>query len=243
MSTELTVSPKEILYQVKLSGQIPMILEEIAKRRAIAAAAEEAGITVEPEELQQAANTIRLKNNLHRSEDTWAWLQRQGLSLNEFETLVHIQVLTSKLTEHLFGDEVEAFFVKNQLSYAQIFMYEIVLDDEDLAMELFCATQEGEVSFHELAHQYIQDLELRRTGGYKGILHRTALNPTISAAVFASKPPQILKPILVLGKPHLIFVEEIIQPQLDTQLRNKILIELFSIWIKRAVLKLHKSTN
>jgi len=35
-------------------------------------------------------------------------------------------------------------------------MYEVVLDDEDLAMELFYALQEGEISFPE-AYQYIQD--------------------------------------------------------------------------------------
>jgi hypothetical protein len=47
-------------------------------------------------------------------------------------------------------------------------MYEIVLDDEDLAMELFYGIQEGEMSFYEVAHQYIQDMELRRKGGYRG---------------------------------------------------------------------------
>ncbi|MBD1820997.1 peptidylprolyl isomerase [Cyanobacteria bacterium FACHB-DQ100] len=243
MSTELTVSPEEVLYQVKLSGQIPMILEEIAKRKAIVAAAEEAGITVESEELQQAADAIRLKNNLHRSKDTLTWLKKQGLSLNEFEILVHTQVLADKLAEHLFGNEVEAFFAKNQLDYAKVVMYEIVLDDEDLAIELFYATQEGEVNFHELAHQYIQNMELRRAGGYKGLLRRIDLNSTIAASVFASKPPQILKPILVLGKSHLIFVEEIIQPELDAQLRNRILIELFSNWLKHATLNLSKVMN
>ena len=51
-------------------------------------------------------------------------------------------------------------------------MYEVVLDDFDLAMELFYALVEGEMSFHEIAHQYIQDTELRRKGGYRGILKR-----------------------------------------------------------------------
>jgi len=42
-------------------------------------------------------------------------------------------------------------FVEHQLDYAQIVMYEVVLDDEDLAMELFYALQEGEISFPEVA--------------------------------------------------------------------------------------------
>jgi hypothetical protein len=34
---------------------------------------------------------------------------------------------------------------------------------------------EGETSFPEVPHEYIQDTELRRSGGYRGILHRKNL--------------------------------------------------------------------
>src|SRR4028118_788284 len=100
-------------------------------------------------------------------------------------------------------------------------------------MELFYAIQEGEMSFYDVAHQYIQDTELRRAGGYRGILRRKELKPEISPAVFAAKPPQVLKPIVTSSGVHLILVEEIIQPELDDKLRSQIMFDLFSEWLKQ----------
>jgi parvulin-like peptidyl-prolyl isomerase len=232
MSKLLTVSPSEIIHQIKLSCQIPSVIEGIATRKILTNTAQEVGIKVEPEELQQAADNIRLINNLRRTDDTWLWLQKHSLSLDEFEESVYATVVSSKLAQHLFADKVEPFFVEHQLDYAQVVMYEVVLDDQDLAMELFYAIAFGEISFPEVAHQYIQDTELRRTGGYRGTLSRKALKPEISAAVFAATGPQILKPIATSSGVHLIWVEELIQPRLDELIRYKILSDLFSEWLK-----------
>jgi len=122
-------------------------------------------------------------------------------------------------------------------------MYEVVLDDEDLAMELFYAVQEGEMSFYEVAHQYIQDTELRRKGGYRGIVQRKELKPEISAAVFAATPPQVLKPIMTSSGVHLIFVEEIVEPELDNKLHYQILSDLFQEWLNQQIEQLKVLTS
>ncbi|HAG81709.1 MAG TPA: peptidylprolyl isomerase [Cyanobacteria bacterium UBA12227] len=233
MSEIFTVSRDEIIQQIKISCQIPSVVEGILSRKIIARAAAEAGIIVSPEELQQTADSLRLINKLETAEATWSWLLKYNLSLDDFEELVYATVISSKLAQHLFAEQVESFFVEHQLNYSWVIMYEIVLDDEDLAMELFYALQEGESSFSNVAHQYIQDTELRRSGGYRGRLNRTELKPEISAAVFAATPPQILKPIVTSSGVHLIWVEEVIQPQLDEMLHQKILSDLFSFWLKQ----------
>ncbi|MEH1944197.1 MAG: peptidylprolyl isomerase [Nostoc sp.] len=230
-----TVSQNEILNQIKLSCQIPSVIEGILTRKIISHTAQEVGIKVEPVELQQAADSLRLMNNLTSADVTWSWLQKHSLSLDEFEELVYYTVISSKLAQYLFVDKVEPFFVEHQIDYAQVVMYEVVLDDCDLAIEMFYALVEGEMSFHEIAHQYIQDTELRRKGGYRGILSRADLKPEISAAVFAVTPPQVVKPILTSIGAHLILVEELIEPQLDEMLRLKILSDLFSEWLKQQI--------
>ncbi|MEA5598436.1 peptidylprolyl isomerase [Rivularia sp. UHCC 0363] len=235
MTSVYTINPEEIIHQIKLSCQIPTVVENILTRKIIINTAQEAGITAEPEELQQTADSLRLMSQLKSADATWAWLQKHSLSLDDFEELVYITVISSKLTEYLFDQKVEAVFVENQLDYTQVVMYEVVLDDEDLAMELFYALAEGEMTFPQLAQQYIQDTLLRRTGGYKGILNRTDLKPEISAAVFAATPPQVLKPIITSEGVNLIFVEEIIQPELNEILRSKILNNLFSEWLKEHI--------
>lgn len=243
MSQAITITSEDILQQLKLSCQLPSIVEGIVSCKIIASAANEAGIKVETEELQKAADSIRLMSKLKSADDTWAWLQQHGLSLDDFEELIYNNVISGKLAQHLFADKVEPFFVEHQLDYAGVAMYEVILDDEDLAMELFYGIQEGEMSFYEVAHQYIQDTELRRKGGYRGVVSRKELKPEISAAVFAAKPPQVPKPIVTSKGVHLVLVEEIIEPKLTDMLRQEILSNLFSAWVKQQIAQSEFVTN
>jgi parvulin-like peptidyl-prolyl isomerase len=147
------------------------------------------------------------------------------------------------LAQHLFGDKIEPWFVEHQLDYAGAVIYEVVLDDEDLAMELFYALQEGEMSFFEIAQQYIQDTELRRRGGYRGVVRRKEMKPEISAAVFGAKSQQVLKPIVGAKGVYLIWVEEVIKPQLDDKLRYQIISDLFQGWVKHQIEEAEAVTN
>jgi parvulin-like peptidyl-prolyl isomerase len=69
--------------------------------------------------------------------------------------------------------------------------------------------------------------------GYQGIRRRADFRPEIAASVFAATPPQILKPIVTPKGVHLIWVEEIIHPKLDEQMRAKIQQDLFAGWLKQ----------
>ncbi len=229
------VLKEDILHQVKLELKIPELISGIVAHKIITSAAEKAGIKVETEELQQGADRIRLTNQLDSIDKTTAWLEKHGLSLDDFEENIYINSISNKLAQHLFADKVEAYFFEHQLDYTGAIIYEVVLDDEDLALELFYGIQEGEMSFYDVAHQYIQEPELRRTGGYRGIVRRQDLKSSISAAVFAAKPPEIIEPITTNSQVHLILVEEIIQPQLDDKLHSQILSDLFSVWLNQQI--------
>jgi parvulin-like peptidyl-prolyl isomerase len=231
----MKITDLDIIHSIKLSRQVPDVVEAIATQKIITQAALEAGIQVEEAELQQEGDKLRLEQKLVKAKDTWNWLKKHHLSLNEFEEFVHNNVLAKKLANHLFLPHIEKFFYENQLDYVGAATYEVILDDRDLALELFYALEEGEITFPEIARLYIQDPELRRTYGYQGVQHRKDLRPEIAAAVFLASAPQILKPISTSKGVYLIWVEEIIQPQLDEQLRLQIISELFSDWLKQQI--------
>ncbi|GAA6619184.1 peptidylprolyl isomerase [Scytonema sp. NUACC26] len=235
MLTTISISRDDIFHQLKLSCQIPTIIEGTIARKIILSTAKSLGISLQTEELQQAADNFRILKKLQGAEQTWNWLQTHSLSLDDFEELVYINVISVKLAEHLFADKIQQFYIENQLNYMSAFIYEVVLNNEDLAMELFYALIEDEISFPEVAQKYIQEPELRRVGGYQGKVSRKEMKPDISAAVFASKPPQILKPIITSQGVHLIFVEELVEPNLDENLRERILLDLLSKWLKQQV--------
>lgn len=232
MSQTITITNEDILQQVKLACKFPEIIEQILIHKIIENTAIEAGIKVKMAELQKAADQFRLINKIENAHDTWAWLEKHSLSLDDFGKIFHTNLLAKKLAQHLFADKVEPYFFEHQLDYAAVVMYEVVLEDEDLVLELFYAVKEGEMSFYDVAHKYIPDTELRRKGGYQGILRRKHLKPEISTAVFAAKPPQVLKPIVSSKGIHLILVEKVIHPQLDDKLRHQIISDLFIAWVK-----------
>jgi hypothetical protein len=235
MSKSIAITGEDILNHLKLSLQIPEVIQGIMSRKIIINAALEAGIKVETQELQKAANTIRLLQGLHTAEETFTWLEKHCLSVDKFEETAYLSLISQKLISHLFSEKVEPYFNQNKWDYVGVVMYEIMLDDPDLAMKLFSAIENKKISFYEVAHQYIQDQELRRRGGYRGVLYRQDLKPEIAAAVFAARPPQMIKPIITSEGIYLIFVEEILQAELDCQLRSKILLRLFEEWVKQQV--------
>jgi parvulin-like peptidyl-prolyl isomerase len=236
MSRYRTISSAQIVRQLKISCQIPAVFKEIYTREIIQNIALENQITIEEDELQKAADDFRLQHNLLSSQDTFDWLKQHGLSADDFEELIHNKILAITVARHLFEDKVEPYFYENLANYTQAVIYEIVLTDYDLAIELFYGIEEEELSFWELAHRYIDDIELRRRCGYRGLVTRDSLHPSISPAVFAAKSPQLLKPIVVDKKTHLILVEELVSPELDETLRYKIIKELFEEWLDKQLL-------
>lgn len=235
MSSKINITDRDIVKQIKLSGKVPETIEGIIKRKIVTDEAEKANIKVEIEELQKAGDQFRLINNLHSASDTHKWLEKNSLSVDDFEEMLNVGVLSGKLANHLFSDKIEPYFYQNQLDYTEAIIYEVILDDEDLGMELYYAIDEKEMTFWDVAHQYIQDEELRRKGGYLGRVKRQSLKPEISAAVFASNPPQLLKPIITAQGVHLILVEATIEPELNDKKRYEILSDLFTEWLKNKV--------
>lgn len=233
MPPVISISSQDIFQQVKLTTQLTSLIEGIMTRKIVTHAATAANIEIDPTELQQAADQFRLTHDLASVEDTITWLEQHHLSVDEFEAMIHINLLCHKLAWHLFEHQIEAWFVAHQIDYRSAVLYEVVLDDIDLAMELFYALQESEISFSEVARQYGQDIELRRKGGYRGVVYRHEMKPEIAAKVFAAKSPQLLKPIITAQGVHLIWVEEVIHPEVNEPLRNQILSTLFKDWLKQ----------
>jgi PPIC-type PPIASE domain len=233
MIHSIALTQEDILHHLKLSCKLPEFIEKIVTCKVIEYATIAAGIQVTGEELQKSADQFRLIHKLKDAAETWAWLKQHHLSLDHFEEMIHINLSRDKLIQHLFADQIESYFVEHQLEYLGVVMYEVILDDQNLAMELFYAIQAGEMSFYEMARLYIQDPELRRMGGYQRVRYRRDLKPEISMAVFAAKSSQILKPIVTAEGVHLLLIEEIIQPELNELLRQGIGLELLIAWLKQ----------
>jgi parvulin-like peptidyl-prolyl isomerase len=231
----ITVTQEDIFHQVKLACKIPETIKKIIERKIIISAAEAAEIKVTKEELQQASDQMRALIQLKDAQATWAWLGQHGLSLDDFEEIVYISLISKKLINYLFSKKVKPYFYEHHLDYTSAIIYEIVLDDEDKAIELFDDIQEDKISFYDAAQQYIQDPELKYKGGYRGKVNLTEIKPEVSAVIFATETSQLIKPIVTADGVYLVLVVEIIKPELDKKLYQRIMLDLYSQWLEQRI--------
>lgn len=229
----IVIPNKKIIKHLQLSLSISSVIEDIVKQEIVMNKVQELEIQVSKQELQQGCDRLRIAQKLYKTEDTMSWLEENYISPEDFEELIRFQITTEKLIEHLFSEQVEPFFYQHQQDFIGAVIYEVFLDDHDLALDLYYSITENELTFNQVAHQYISDPQLRRLGGYKGIVSREHLKPEVSSAIFAAQPPQVLRPIITPTGVLLIYVEEIIQPVLNDSLKSQILNRLFSNWLRQ----------
>jgi parvulin-like peptidyl-prolyl isomerase len=223
MSIDLEISNEDILAQLKLSQMMPAIHEQILVQRIVEDEAERVGIQLEVSEVQAAADRFRALNKLTSAKNTKMWLDLHQLTVDDFETIIELQLLGNKLKAVVLGDRVEKYFYQHQLDFDRVVLYEVILKDK----ELYYAVREGEIKFQDVATKYIEDVELKRKGGYLGQIRRKDLNPELSSVFSATNPPQIIKPITTAKGYHLLWIDEIIKAELDPAVYQEIQTQSF----------------
>jgi parvulin-like peptidyl-prolyl isomerase len=228
MAISTEISDADILEQVKISRKMPEITEQIIMNRIIREEAEKAGIKVEVKELQEAADDFRSRNNLIRAKSTQIWLAMNHLSLDEFENIIRLELLSNKLRDFVVSDKVEEYFYQHQLDFDRVVLYEVILENKELAAELYYSVREGEIKFQDVAGKYIGDIDMRRKSGYLGSIRRKKLNPALLSIFSVNFYPQIIKPISTTLGFHLLWVEEIIKGTLDKEIHSEIQTRIFN---------------
>jgi len=121
--------------------------------------------------------------------------------------------------------------IENRLEFEQVSLYQIIVDSEKLAQEIFYQIEEGEISFYEAAHLYDIDIERRKKCGYEGNVDRFNLEPDIAAALFSNAANELIGPIITEQGYHLFIVEEFIPAILTPQRYQEILDNMFQNWL------------
>lgn len=99
----VAITVYEVIQQAKYQGLMPQLIEAVIDQKIIAAEAQAAAITVTPEELQQAADRLRRQHQLLGAEETFAWLDRHQMSIEDLEEMARLTWLADKLAQQRFG--------------------------------------------------------------------------------------------------------------------------------------------
>ena len=226
-----SIELEQLLSFLKKNFQLKEVCQKILYQKVIQQATEERGITVTPEEIQAEAEQQRRERRLEKAADTLAWLTDQLVSPEDWEAGIRDRLLSKKLADHLFAKDVEKIFVQNKLNYDQILLYQIVVQDDKLAQELFFQLEEREISFYEAAHLYDIDEKRRQQCGCEGKIYRWNLKADIAAVVFGAKIGEVIGPVTTPLGYHLLMIEEFIPAELTTERYQEILDRMFQEWL------------
>ena len=229
--SKASIEPDEMIRFLKGRLQIKDLCHNILCQKVVRQAAEERGIEVSTEEVEEEANRQRYAKRLEKAADTLSWLADQMVTADDWEGGIYHHLLTQKLADTLFDSDVEKSFVQNKLDYEQALLYQIILTDEPFAQELFYQIEEAEISFYHAAHLY--DIEKRRRllCGYEGRIYRKNLKADLAAVVFGATPGEITGPITTEQGYHLVMVEEFIEPELTQERHQEIKQRMFQEWL------------
>ena len=236
---EIPIESAEIIDFLKQEMLLKEICQKILYQKIIEKAATENNIEVTPEEIQTEADSIRHGKRIEKAADTFAWLEDQMVTAEEWETGIKNRLLAQKLAEHLFGKEVESHFAQTRLNYDRFVLYQIIVPNKQLAQEIYYQIEEEEISFYEAAHLYNIDERRRYYCGYEGKVGRWSLPPDISEAIVGNTSlGKVIGPIATKKEQtdteqeyHLLLVEEFIPAELTPQRRQEIINQLFQEWL------------
>jgi parvulin-like peptidyl-prolyl isomerase len=228
--SNMSLSLGELLAYLRRTSRIkPLLLEALAEKM-IRQAAQEAGLAVSKEELQQAANRFRQQRGLRTAEDTQAWLRQNGMRLIDLEARVEQTLLVDKFRHHLTDRRLQDRFRAEAARYARVRISHFTVAAEGLARELLVRIQDEGADFVDLARQHAQPGSAVCGSGV--VAMRADLANATADVVFQARPDSGAGPVQGTQGWQLFHVHELLPPQLDEPTMARIRQELFDGWLR-----------
>jgi parvulin-like peptidyl-prolyl isomerase len=225
------ITDKEIAdylrYTCKIA-EIAMLSEQDAK---VIKACEEFGIVITDEELQAAGNEFRFKNKLSGASETFAWLERQRISIDDWTQGIRVQLLTRKLKNHLFADSLDSHYLTNREEYHRAAFSQILVSELPEAWQIVQKLRSGQASFCAMALEHSTAQISRKQGGFVGVRFLSTLMSEIKEAITGVAEGEIIDPIKTHLGYHVLRIEKWFPPTLNEAIREEILEIFFQRWL------------
>ena len=180
---------------LRLDNRFNTLIEPILIDKLMVRAAKQGGITVTPAEVQERVDQFRRVEGLHRAQDTFAFLESLGVTLDEFETHMTEILYREKMLAHITRKErIEEYFRLHSPKFDSIELNHITVDSEGKARELLTLLKDEPTLFPELAREHSMDLDSKFKGGYLGKVLRGALPNDVEARIFNAPAGALLGP-------------------------------------------------
>lgn len=229
--SSLSITPDMIVDFLKHEVRFKDTCYQILNQQIVNSTSQERGIVVTSAEIQAEADRQRYQMRLESADATFTWLNEQMITPEDWEAGIHDRLLSQKLAEALFAQEVEKYFVEHRLDFEEVSLYQVTVPYEQLSQELLYQIEENEISFYEAAHLYDVEEQRRLQCGYAGRFYRWRLKPEITAILFSTRPGEVIGPLKSEHGYDLLLADEFTLPELTPEIRQTIIDKLFREWL------------
>ena len=204
---------------------LPQLAREVLIDQAI--------VTIEctPEEAQIARQRIYQQHQLISEAEQQAWLDKQGLTLEQFTQTATRQLKIEKFKETTWSNKLKSYFLKRKDKLDRVVYSLLRVQDAGMAQELYFRLADDHATFDQLARQYSQGPEAQ-TGGLIGPVDLGTPHPILGRMLSVSQPGQLWPPTPVNDWFIIVRLEKFLPAQFDDSMRQHLLNELFNEWLK-----------
>ena len=139
-----------------------------------------------------------------------------------------------RFKQQVFREELEIRFLERKLDFDQVQYSLLRVSDENLAFELHQRLLEGEADFAELAPAYSEGPEAQTEGKF-GPLSLSLAHPEVAEKLRISQPGQLWPPFFLVNIWLILRLDQRIGAQLDDDLSQELLSDLFNDWLNQRV--------
>jgi parvulin-like peptidyl-prolyl isomerase len=226
------VSDPEILHYLRCSFKIAEVATLAEQELVVIQACEQLGLTVLDQELQAAGDAFRLEHKLAGASETFAWLEKQRITVEEWSEGVRNQLLKQKLKERLFSNAIDIHYLGYRQEYDRVALSQILVQDLASAIKIVHTLKDTPTAFCALALEHSQAQNSRQNGGFVGVRFVSELLPEIKQAIADRQEGELIGPVQTQLGYHILKLEKRFPTHLSEAVRTEIMNTLFQAWLQ-----------
>jgi parvulin-like peptidyl-prolyl isomerase len=189
------ITAEDFIKLLKLGGKFDGLIEELLTNKLMVHEARKQAVSVSVAEIQERVDDLRRARGLHRAKDTLEFLERLGVSLDDFENYIGEELYREKMLAEITSEARLKEYVQLHLPrFDSVELGYMLLDSEGKAQEIAACLEDEPDMFEELAREHSIDAETRDSGGAMGRIMRGLLPGDVEARIFGASAGQVVGP-------------------------------------------------
>jgi putative peptide maturation system protein len=190
-------------------------------------------IDVSDDELQDAMDAFRRGRRLYSADETVRWMERQGISHEKLERLVHDEVVVKKLRDAITSARVDEYLEQHRADFDRVCIARIEYPNEARAREAMSRLGQRPEDFYDAAIEQVAGAGGNRDVSCHliSVVRRGTLGADLKGMLFSSALGDVVGPVRDQDSYALLRVLSFIPARADETTRRAIQEVLFQEWL------------